>query len=108
MRGDMGKFIACFLACVGYLGAEAIHRDVVLNIRLNCPPSEELEAFLAAVPQQETANLEEWRTGFVHSMGKLLQLVESKNVNKASWKVHTGTQYSAKEKKAKLGLGQDH
>ncbi len=64
--------------------------EIAVDIRIDCPMSEELQAFRDSVPMGGTcvANFEEWKLSFIENMTKLIQLVKSEKVANSSWSVH--------------------
>ncbi|QVL56241.1 MAG: hypothetical protein KFB95_03315 [Simkaniaceae bacterium] len=64
--------------------------EVAVDIRIDCPMSEELQAFRDSIPVGGpcVANFEEWKLSFIENMTKLIQLVESEQVANSNWSVH--------------------
>ncbi len=71
-------------------------KDVILQVQLNCPQSEELAKFIADMPEpgQRQASYEEFKESITKTLTSLIELVESEHIYNASWGVsaveHTG------------------
>ena len=91
----MRHFLALALSTL--FATSAIHaddvqtHDIVLQIQLNCPESQEFSDFVASIPAagQHTVSFEEWKTSFVANMNALIALVENGQINQSTWGVNT-------------------
>ncbi|MES2344901.1 MAG: hypothetical protein V4494_03060 [Chlamydiota bacterium] len=63
--------------------------DIAVDIRINCPTSEELSDFVKSIPLpgHYSTTFEEWKSSFVNNMTKLIRLVESEKVFNSWWSV---------------------
>ncbi len=86
------KFI--LFACVFFLPlfadepkpTEGVARFMV-EIKLECPPSKELDDYMKSIPEMESGSFEEWKKAFVKSMNAMIRLVESGKVTSGEWSV---------------------
>ncbi len=88
MRHILILFICSFATCMAD-DAPQNSQDIALDIRINCPMSDEYEEFLNAIPTpgSHTVDYEEWKASFIDSMTKLINLLESDQVNTSFWSV---------------------
>ncbi len=66
-------------------------RDISLDIRINCPMSDEYMEFFNTIPEagNHSVEYEVWKEQFITSMTKLIELIESGKVNTSGWTVNT-------------------
>jgi len=78
-----------FICLSAVLGAQEKTYDIAIEIKLNCPFSDELRAFVESIPSSETTavTFDEWKSSFVNNMTQLINLVESGNVYNSYWSV---------------------
>ena len=81
------------LACLLPLATQALEQqpthEIAIEIKINCPESEELEKFLKSVPLEGnySTDFEEWKASFVNNMTHLIYLVDSGKLCNSSWSV---------------------
>jgi hypothetical protein len=66
--------------------------DVSVNIKINCPISDEFQEFVKSIPSTAAGNdlsFDEWKSSFVKNMNQLVHLVESEQVFNSWWSVNT-------------------
>lgn len=80
-----------FLATATLHAEEEKTHDITVQIKLNCPNSPELAAFVTSIPDpgQHMVTFEEWKTSFLNSMNHLVDLIESEQVNNCHWSAGT-------------------
>ncbi len=89
-----------FLLLLSFATLSFMHADentaheVLIEIKIKCPMSEELKAFVKSIPDPESQSvgLEEWKASFISNMTRLMDLVESKKMFDAHWSVKTDDQ----------------
>lgn len=61
--------------------------DIAIEIKINCPKSEELTKFIESIPPygERSANFDEWKSSFIHNMTQLIKLIESEKVYSSYW-----------------------
>lgn len=74
--------------CLGNVHAGEEH-EINVEIKINCPMSEELQNFFNSTPTKQSANYEEWRSAFIDNFTQLIKLVESNKINAGTWSVNT-------------------
>lgn len=64
-------------------------RTIKIEITLECPPSEELDALLKTFPIESTndVNFEEWSQSFLNMISQLVPLVQSGKLENAGYEV---------------------
>lgn len=71
---------------------EKMHQ-IRMEIKIDCPMSEELQAFVKSIPREEPGQVDSdftvWKNSFVNNMNKLIDLVESEKVCNSTWSVDT-------------------
>lgn len=77
---------------------EGFH-DIVVKIRISCPPSDEFQQFLQSIPPpgNYSSSFDEWKYSFIHNMRYLIQLVESENIGNSWWSVETDVEDSEQQ-----------
>lgn len=92
---NISKMVLFFLLsfatpCFLQADEETAH-EILIEIRLKCPMSEELKAFARSIPSPEnqSVSLDEWKASFTNNMTSLAELIESKKLYDASWSVKT-------------------
>ncbi len=65
--------------------------DITIEIKINCPMSEELRDFVKSIPSggNYSTNFDEWKSSFINNMTQLIHLVESEKILNSSWSVKT-------------------
>jgi hypothetical protein len=63
---------------------EKLHK-LSVTIDIECPMSEELQAYIDAVPTEQSPTFEEWQASFAESMTALIQLAQSGKVRDCGW-----------------------
>lgn len=66
-------------------------KDIFVNIKINCPKSDEFLAFEKSVPKagNYSSSFDEWKSSFTNNMNQLIRLVESGKVSHSWWSVNT-------------------
>src|SRR5258708_524284 len=87
-------FILSFATIAALHADENTAHEVLIEIKIKCPMSEELKAFVKSIPDPESQSvgLEEWKASFMSNMTRLMDLVESKKMFDAQWSVKTDDQ----------------
>ena len=86
------KFIlSSFLFLATASATEEKTHDITVQIHINCPESPEFTEFVQSIPAagNHSTTFEEWKTSFVANMLRLVNLVESEQVNSSSWGVNS-------------------
>jgi hypothetical protein len=78
-------FIACLFLSSVVSANEML--EVKIEVKLFCPPSEELQNLYDSLPKQysESQEFEEWKQNFIASMKKTIELVESGKISGYNW-----------------------
>ena len=73
-----------------YAEAEKPH-EIVIEIKIQCPTSEEYNQFVASIPKNsgDTSTYDEFKYSFTNNMTQLNRLVESGQIHDAWWTVKT-------------------
>ena len=101
------------VACLLVLKVQALEPDqqrgkepynVTVEIKLTCPMSEELTAYVNSVPPagERSTSLSEWQASFVNSMNQLIHLVESGKMSDSVWSSGVVSSDEVPEKSASL------
>lgn len=81
------------LAILSPCGVKTYEKDDAVNveIKLKCPSSPELYAFLASIPNPAERSKEYfiWKKNFMNSMKKLIELVDSDQIHNSYLTVRT-------------------
>ncbi len=64
--------------------------DISVNIKINCPTSDEFQEFVKSIPPagSYSSSFNEWKSSFVNNMNQLVHLVESEKVFDSWWSVN--------------------
>lgn len=85
-------FLACVcLASFGYATGTEL-TDVKIEVKLLCPPSEELQNLIKAIPPEgskASVSFEDWKKNFVATMEATIELVKSDKVGNAMFTAGT-------------------
>lgn len=70
--------------------------EIAVDIRIDCPMSQELEEFVQSIPTagNYSSPFGEWKSSFVHNMTQLIRLVESEKIRNSFWSVKTDDRLS--------------
>lgn len=82
------KKILIFLSFLAAdLGAQDDFLEFTMEIKIQCPPSEEFRAFWESIPsgENESVSFEEFQFSFVQTLNQLVCLVESGKIYQSSW-----------------------
>ena len=73
-----------------YAEEEKSH-EITIEIKINCPMSEELNQFVKSIPENGDYSVGfcEWKSSFITNMTQLIHLVESEKIHNSSWSVKT-------------------
>lgn len=76
--------------------------NISVNIKINCPKSEEFQQFIKSLPVagNYSSNFTEWKSSFITNMNQLIHLVESEKIFNSWWSVNT-------DSKGELTSGED-
>lgn len=80
-----------FLLASSVIHAEEKPQEIVIEIKIQCPTSEEYNQYVASIPENsgDTSTYDEFRYSFINNMAQLCRLVDSGKVNHAWWTVKT-------------------
>lgn len=61
--------------------------DISVNIKINCPASDEFQEFVKSIPPEGnySSSFNEWKSSFISNMKQLIHLVESEKVFNSWW-----------------------
>jgi len=80
-----------FLGTVALAGLHADeasdHIKFVVELKMDCPPSRELQACMDSIPTRQSESFEEWRDSLVMNLKNLIALLESGKINAGAWSV---------------------
>jgi hypothetical protein len=82
--------LLCFLGCQLH-ALDFVHKkphEITIDIKIDCPMSEELANFVKSIPDHQSTNFDEWKASFINSLTQLIQLVESEKVYSSYWSVN--------------------
>ena len=71
-------------------GVEEQTYDIKVGIEINCPMSDELQAFMDSIPcgpDGVCRDFDEWKNSFIDNMTMLIQLVNSEKIHNSCWSV---------------------
>lgn len=73
------------------LKKEKDSHDISIEIKLNCPMSNELKSFVSSIPPKGnyTVSYDEWATSFKKNINELIKLVESEEIHHSWWSAKT-------------------
>jgi hypothetical protein len=89
-------FLACVLVASFVNANEMELKEVKIEVKLLCPPSDELDNFRKIINNQDHQNYENWVQNFELNMQKLLELVKSGHVGNAGLKIDINNMENSK------------
>lgn len=63
------------------------HIKFVVELRMDCPPSSELQACIDSIPTKQSETFEEWRSSLLKNLKSLIVLLESGKIHAGQWSV---------------------
>lgn len=92
MKSFLSKLFVLFalILTASLCGVETYR--IKMTVEMECPASEELQAFINAQPvgsEESLTDYQQWKFSFLQSISRLEQLVESEKIYNSSWSVTT-------------------